>query len=85
MEKIEETIEPLLHITATILEDNFDETPVNLLIYSSKDLHEINFNLRNRKENYRKGSCFALLRSLVKSSHSAMPLTKEALLAILSR
>lgn len=56
-------------------EEGYEAFQVNFLLYSREQ------EVQQRK----RGSCFELLRRLVKNSNSAMPLNKDTLVTILTR
>ena len=56
-------------------EDGYEAFQVNFLLYSREP------EISQRK----RGSCFELLRRLLKNSNSGMPLNKDTLVTILSR
>lgn len=71
-----ENLIKLFEAPAIISEDEgYEAFQANFLLYSREP---------DTRQNKR-GSCFELLRKLVKNSNSAMPVNKDTLVAILSR
>jgi hypothetical protein len=71
-----ENLIKLFEAPAIISEDGgYEAFQVNFLLYSREP------EIMNRK----RGSCFELLRRLIKNSNSAMPLNKDTLVTILTR